>query len=139
MCIRDSSGRDGLKSASNQCDSLMKNLPYSRKYWRSIYLAVWPPRCYVVILAEFKSGGLSTTSHRRLCIANILAELKLAVWNRIAKPPNLNHRQIFRLYGKLVSGVSFCMDKLLSTQYMFLSIITVHLPRALDLMQLENQ
>ena len=70
------------------------NIPYSRKYWRSINLAVWPPRRYVVILAEFKFGGLSTTSHRRLCIANILAVLK-----RIAKPPNLNHRQIFRLYG----------------------------------------
>ena len=75
------------------------NIPYSRKYWRSINLAVWPPRRYVVILAEFKFGGLSTTSHRRLCIANILAELNLAVRKRIAKPPNLNHRQIFRLYG----------------------------------------
>ena len=75
------------------------DLPYSRKYWRSINLAVWPPRRYVVILAEFKFGGLSTTSHRRLCIANILAELNLAVRKRIAKPPNLNHRQIFRLYG----------------------------------------
>ena len=56
------------------------DLPYSRKYWRSINLAVWPPRRYVVILAEFKFGGLSTTSHRRLCIAN---------------------RQIFRLYSML--------------------------------------
>ena len=32
-------------------------------------LMVWLPRHYVVILVEFKFGGLMTTIHRRLCIA----------------------------------------------------------------------
>ena len=34
-----------------------------------------------------------------MCTANILVELNLAVWKRIATPPNLIPCQIFWLYG----------------------------------------
>ena len=40
-------------------------------------------------------------------VGNIFAELNLAVWNRIAKLPNLIPRQFFRLYG--VVGLSIQM------------------------------
>ena len=30
------------------------------------YLMFWPPRCYVVVLMEFKFGGLSTMLHKHL-------------------------------------------------------------------------
>ena len=55
------------------------HIPYtcSQKYWQLENLVVWQPKPYVVILVEFKFGGLSTMAHRCLYIVNILAEFWL--------------------------------------------------------------
>ena len=36
---------------------MLNALPYSRKYWQSLSLAVWPQTDYTKMLAEFKFGG----------------------------------------------------------------------------------
>ena len=59
---------------------LLVDIPYSRNYWRSLNLAVWSRAAEIKILADFN----------------------LAVR---AEPPNLTHRQIFRLYGISTSKI----------------------------------
>ena len=76
------------------------NLPYSPKYWRELNLAVESQIAIPNILARFKFGGLVQDRHTFICIEEILADFNLAVGRPTAKPPNLNHRQIFRLYGR---------------------------------------
>ena len=55
-------------------------------------------------IGGFKFGGLKfggPVRYRHTYIVNteILADFNLAVVAQTAKPPNLSHRQIFRLYG----------------------------------------
>ena len=80
-------------------------LPYSWKYWREIILVVKSQITITNILARFKFGGLIQDHHRFICMEEILADFNLAVGRLTAKPPNLNHRQIFRLYG-MFSGLN---------------------------------
>ena len=57
-------------------------IPYSRKYWRLLNLAVWPQ------------------TERKKYWQNLnLANFNLVVSTPTAKLPNFNPRQIFRLYG----------------------------------------
>ena len=78
------------------------------------------PFIYPEILAVFKFGGLVQCRQNKnidgfinlvvqsgiviriyayKCDTEILADFNLAVVARTTKPPNLSHRQIFRLYG----------------------------------------
>ena len=72
-----------------------EEIPYSRKIWRELYLAIWPPTAEINILAEFKFGDLrlrSKISLRNSCVRIrlklIWQKLNLAVPLPIAKPPN---------------------------------------------------
>ena len=72
------------------------NLLYSRKYWRELYFGSWAPNNTLV---GFKFGGLVQDRHTCICNEETLADFNLVVWRQTAKPPNLNPRQSFRLYG----------------------------------------
>ena len=52
------------------------------------------------ILARFKFGGPAQDRHTYTCEEENLVDFNLAVGRPTAKPPNLNHCQIFRLYGR---------------------------------------
>ena len=73
-------------------------------------MAVESQIAITIILARFKFGGSVQDRHTFICQEEILADFNLAVGRPTAKPPNLNHRQIFRLYGTFVHmhPVSLC-------------------------------
>ena len=72
---------------------------YSQKYWRELNLAVESQIAITSTLTRLKFGGLVQDHHTYICEEEILADFNLAIGGPIAKPPSLNHHQIFRLYG----------------------------------------
>ena len=75
-------------------------IPYSRKYWRGLNLAVESKIAIARILVDL---NLAVRYRIAICIYiceyEILADFNLAVVISTAKPPNLILHQIFRLYG----------------------------------------
>ena len=81
-------------------------IPYRRKYWRSLNLAVWSRAAEIKTLADLNLAvRYRHTIYAHTCTFNteILADFNLAVVARTAKPPSLTHRQIFRLYSSYTS------------------------------------
>ena len=75
-------------------------IPYSRKYWRELNLAVGPQIAICKNIGGFKFGCSVRDRHKYICKYEILADFNLAVERQTAKPPNLIPHQIFRLYDK---------------------------------------
>ena len=72
-------------------------IPYSRKYWRSLNLAVWPQTMFFTLfldlnLAVWYGNGIRIHACRK-------KDWQILIWRFKGKPPNLIPRQIFRLYG----------------------------------------
>ena len=75
---------------------VLKLLPYSRKYWRELNLAVEPQ---IAILTHWWYLNLAV---RYRITVRIYELRRILIWlfeRRLAKLPTLNPRQIFRLYG----------------------------------------
>ena len=65
-------------------------------------MAVWSRAAKIKILADLNLAvwySIVIRIYAYTCNTEILADFNLAVVARTAKPPNLSHRQIFRLYG----------------------------------------
>ena len=83
-------------------------IPYSRKYWRSLNLAVWPQTTFLAPLLELNLAvwygiAIRTCTHKK----KFLSDFDLAVLTHTVKPPNLIPRQIFRLYGIISDDRAF--------------------------------
>ena len=76
----------------------MMKIPYSRKYWREVNLAVEPKTAIARILADLNLAAQYGIAIHYMQVG-ILADFNLAVVIKTAKPPNLIPRQIFQLYG----------------------------------------
>ena len=76
-----------------------KAIPYSRKYWRELNLVVESQIPITNTQARFEFGGSVQDHHMFIYMGEILADFNLAIGRPTAKLPNLNHCQIFRLYG----------------------------------------
>ena len=74
-------------------------IPYSRKYWRELNLAVGSPIAIANILADL---NLAVRYGIAIHIYASKKFWRILIWQLLeqtAKPPNLIPRQIFRLYG----------------------------------------
>ena len=82
---------------------LTSAIPYSRKYWWSLNLAVWSRAAETKILADLnlaiRHGIIIIMYILRIHLREILADFNLAVVAQTAKLPNLSHCQIFQLYS----------------------------------------
>ena len=54
-------------------------LPYSRKYWRSLNLAVWPQTMFFTLYLDFKFGGRVRYRHTYMHAEKNLTDFNLAV------------------------------------------------------------
>ena len=78
------------------------SIPYSRKYWRSLSLVVWPQTKRKKILAEFKFGGGIVLRHHKHCAciyqgalpSSCLRYLNNAVSSQIYKKYNWQHASV---------------------------------------------
>ena len=78
---------------------------YSRKYWRSLNLAVWPKTTFLTPLVDLNLAVYGTVLpyvHARI---KKFGDFNLAVLTHTTKPPNLIPRQIFWLYGMIKSMI----------------------------------
>ena len=73
-------------------------IPFIRKYWRSLNLAICPKSGRNALLAKFKFGSLLHYVIAQISLYAILTIIKMAVSSTTAKSPNLNHRQYFQIY-----------------------------------------
>ena len=73
---------------------------------RKLNLAVESQIAITNVLARFKFGSPVQDCHMYIiCEEESLANFNLAVGRSTAKPPNLNCRQLFRLYGTFGTSV----------------------------------
>ena len=93
------SRRDPIPFKNGLATTLMNMYTiYSRKYWRELNLSVGSQIAITNLLARFKLGDSVQDRHTFICMEEILADFNLAVGRPTAKLPNLNHRQVFRLW-----------------------------------------
>ena len=79
-------------------------IPYSRKYWRSLNLAVWPKTMFLTPLVD-----LNLVVWYSIAIRTCTRKKNLAVLMHTTKLPNLIPHQIFWLYGISFLDLNYCM------------------------------
>ena len=101
---------------------IVNNIPYSRKIWRELYLAKWPPGGQKLILAEFRFGDWqSRISHTNFYYVIVFRTAEVRTWFHWSAKTEVKVMEEFQLqscvrghhiYKKyldsVVGGSTFC-------------------------------
>ena len=93
-------------------------IPYSRKYWQSLSLAVWPQTDYIKMSAEFKfGGGISGPFIKescRLLLRHLNKPMSLQIYKK--KKQTWQHASVeLAAYTSCIEGREcYCMDNVIT-------------------------